>query len=69
MVWTRESYNEMSVHGEVRSLAICQARIARRKRLTICFATMMTVFKLNLRPQWSNRSSNDGPRRSMTRML
>ena len=36
---------------------------------TICFATITTVFMENLRLQWSKRSSSDGPRRSMTRML
>jgi len=40
-----------------------------RHKLTICFATITTVFMENFRWQWSKRSSRLGPRRSMTRML
>ena len=36
---------------------------------TICLVTMQTVFIENFCPHMSNRSSNLGPRRSMTRML
>jgi len=38
-------------------------------RLTICLAVMTTVLMLNFRPHMSKRSSNEGPRRSITRML
>ncbi len=38
-------------------------------RVIICFAVMTTVLMLNLRPHMSKRSSSEGPRRSMTRML
>ena len=36
---------------------------------TICLAVMQHVLTLNLRPHMSNKSSSDGPRRSITRML
>lgn len=36
---------------------------------TICLATMTTVLMLNLRLQWSKRSSREGPSKSMTKML
>jgi hypothetical protein len=38
-------------------------------RLTICLATIQQVLTENLRPHMSNRSSIEGPKRSMTRML
>ena len=39
------------------------------QRRTICLAVMQTDLMLNLRPHMSNRSSSEGPSRSMTRML
>lgn len=38
-------------------------------RLTICLATIQQVLTENLRPHMSNKSSIEGPKRSMTRML
>lgn len=47
----------------------CDGTLMRFGGLTICLATMTTVLIENLRLQWSKRSSNEGPSRSMTRML
>lgn len=46
-----------------------EMRVDRCITRTIWRAAIQTVFMENLRPHISNRSSREGPRRSMTRIL
>ena len=62
MVCTRESY--VCTRGLARGLGS-----SGRTRRTICRAAMQTVLTENLRPHISNKSSSDGPSKSMTRIL
>lgn len=55
--------------GQLKDLISLQSEKADLVVFTICFATMTTVLGENLLLQMSKRSSRDGPRRSMTRML
>lgn len=64
-----------SVTSSTRMISLCPVEMPHHNlqalgtRLTICLATIQQVFTENLRPHMSNRSSIEGPKRSMTRML
>lgn len=49
-------------------MCVCVCDLLEMKR-TICFASIATVFMLNLREHMSNKSSRLGPKISITNIL
>ena len=74
VVWLDVSVDEVLLvdglyPGKLKYGSVKQCGRRMRKKLTICLATITTVLIENRRLQWSNRSSREGPSRSITRML